>query len=1053
MTGRAEEVLATLKDFQRATVDYVFDRLWLAEDQVKKFLVADEVGLGKTMVAKGLIAKTVDHLWDTNKRIDIVYICSNSQIARQNLSRLNVVGGSEVKHADRLTLLPKAIRNLRDQRINFVSFTPGTSFQVGTSGGAFQERVLLYWMLAAGWGPTITESSYWKKFFQGGMSRENFERQIEWFDPDALDKDLCESFRDAIADSTGPDGGPLLEELLSGAEEFDYLNDVPAVGLRRRRDRLVGKLRHLVARAAVDHLEPDLVILDEFQRFKDLLDSDDEGARLAKAIFDHPDAKVLLLSATPYKMYTLPDEPEGDDHYRDFGRTVRFLAGDERALLVERELRVMRESLMSRGDHDRARTARDTVEAELRRVMSRTERLSSTADRCGMLKEMGLSAIRLESDDLRSWRTFDDIARRLDRHDVFEYWRSTPYPLNLMERNSYQVRTKFQAAAEQNDRRLVGLLRGGHGLLDWEDIVNYQRVDPGNAKLRGISADVLDRGAWKLVWLPPCLPYYETSGPYADPELQSFTKRLIFSAWSVVPKAIAVMISYEAERRAVEAAGQTDRRYDARPISPPLQFRMQGERPAGMPALALLYPSHSLARLGDPLEVARILGASLPLERARLVAAVRNTIAQKLTLLPDGSPRIGIADQRWYWAAPLLLDRSAARDNETRSDLRLQDWGGDDDPDQESRLTAHLRAADEIDELDLGPRPSDLEDVLTTLAIAGPGVCALRALSRVTSGPSALIDKDIRFAAYQIAHGLRSLFNKPEIVALIRSGEDESYWRAVLDHSADGCLQAVLDEYVHVLVESEGLQDADAHQRALVLTDTITEALATRTATNTIEHVRVVNDEIRLDEHRINSHFAARYGRAQTNGQQMQRESTVRTAYNSPFRPFILASTSVGQEGLDFHTYSHAIVHWNLPGNPVDLEQREGRVHRYKGHAVRKNVAAAYGEAALNADIDDPWAAVFAAAQAARADCDSEITPFWIFTRPGGAVIERYVPAMPLSRETQNYHRLLRTLGAYRLVIGQPRQEDLIRYVGGETSWLGIDLSPPPAAQSAQDAF
>ena len=62
------------------------------------------------MVAKGLIAKTVEHLWDTDKRIDIVYICSNSQIARQNLSRLNVVGGAELKHADRLTLLPKVIR-------------------------------------------------------------------------------------------------------------------------------------------------------------------------------------------------------------------------------------------------------------------------------------------------------------------------------------------------------------------------------------------------------------------------------------------------------------------------------------------------------------------------------------------------------------------------------------------------------------------------------------------------------------------------------------------------------------------------------------------------------------------------------------------------------------------------------------------------------------------------------------------------------------------------------------------------------------------------------
>ena len=38
------------------------------------------------------------------------------------------------------------------------------------------------------------------------------------------------------------------------------------------------------------------------------------------------------------------------------------------------------------------------------------------------------------------------------------------------------------------------------------------------------------------------------------------------------------------------------------------------------------------------------------------------------------------------------------------------------------------------------------------------------------------------------------------------------------------------------------------------------------------------------------------------------------------------------------------VYHWNLPGNPVDLEQREGRVHRFKGHAVRLNVAHNYGD-------------------------------------------------------------------------------------------------------------
>lgn len=87
----------------------------------------------------------------------------------------------------------------------------------------------------------------------------------------------------------------------------------------------------------------------------------------------------------------------------------------------------------------------------------------------------------------------------------------------------------------------------------------------------------------------------------------------------------------------------------------------------------------------------------------------------------------------------------------------------------------------------------------------------------------------------------------------------------------------------------------------------------------------------------------------------------MRKAFNFPSKPFILATTSIGQEGLDFHLYSHKIYHWNLPSNPVDLEQREGRIHRYKGHAIRKNVAQDFDITSLKniSGIDDPWDKIF----------------------------------------------------------------------------------------------
>jgi hypothetical protein len=179
--------LSRLKDFQRATVEHVYRRLWLDDEPTRRFLVADEVGLGKTLVARGVIARTIDHLWDSVDRIDVVYICSNGQIARQNLSRLNI-GGHDLNHADRLTMLPTVIEDLRSRKVNFVSFTPGTSFHISESGGKAQERVLLYWMLAKGWGREAVTSRAWLKFFQGPVATlDNFERLVKAFDHKAID--------------------------------------------------------------------------------------------------------------------------------------------------------------------------------------------------------------------------------------------------------------------------------------------------------------------------------------------------------------------------------------------------------------------------------------------------------------------------------------------------------------------------------------------------------------------------------------------------------------------------------------------------------------------------------------------------------------------------------------------------------------------------------------------------------------------------------------------------------------------------------------------------
>ncbi len=160
--------------------------------------------------------------------------------------------------------------------------------------------------------------------------------------------------------------------------------------------------------------------------------------------------------------------------------------------------------------------------------------------------------------------------------------------------------------------------------------------------------------------------------------------------------------------------------------------------------------------------------------------------------------------------------------------------------------------------------------------------------------------------------------------------------------------------------------------------------------------------------------FALRYGWA-TGDSESVRAPEVRNAFNSPFWPFVLASTSVGQEGIDFHWWSHSVVHWNLPSNPVDFEQREGRVNRFGGHAVRKNVASAHGRGALASagPGQNPWKYAFDAA----IDYSElgEFAPWWIYS--GDARVERLVVRFPLSREDP---QLSAAAGFHAAVLGDP---------------------------------
>lgn len=1070
----AASVLAGLKDFQRATVEHAFHRLFEAPDSTRRFLVADEVGLGKTMVARGVVARAIERLQqDAVERVDVVYICSNADIAAQNVRKLDIAG-SGTAIASRLTLLARQVRDLRSRTLNIVALTPGTSFEQASSTGMAEERHLLYWLLRRAWdlGPGTAPMNVLQATTR---KAETFRQDLHAFDRTTIDGGIADEFAAAIerraAEERAQGRATLRERFDALCDEFACSRTHIPEDQRQRRNALIGELRGLLAASCVEALEPDLVILDEFQRFKHLLvdDPGSEAASLARALFtwEQPDtgehARVLMLSATPYRALTVAGDGGGDDHHEDFLATVRFLADSEaRADELRRLLREYQRELhgVEPEVSVRLRALGDRIEALLSRFIARTERLGAAGQHDAMLRHV-LRTPGLAESDLRQYLLVQRVADALDEHDVTELWKSAPYLLNFLD--GYKLRSRFDADRAVPERAAVladTIRSSGAPLLDRELVARYEKLDPGGPRLRELAQDVIDTEAWRMLWIPPALPYHQLGGVYARPEVAGFTKRLVFSAWRAVPRSVAGLLSYLAERRLTLEA-------DPRAVNTPqrrasqrnrLAFTLDAnDRRTGMPALALIYPSPTLAEAADPRTFAAThAGGSID----DLVDWARARIGPLLDRLPAGGAS-GDGDERWYWAAPLLLDAERSDDWWERADLPAAWSAFDKRANAEgSRWAEHVQLAGDAaaGRLDppLGPRPEDLELVLARQALGAPGTLALRAVVRVTELSASSLQA--RMPAAQIAWALRGLFNSPEATALLRASRTETFWRDVLGQAIDGDLQAVLDEHAHVLFEAEGLQDKPPAAAAQTIADSMGRALGLRASRVTYSSIAVEQDGLDVHTERLHTAYAMRFGDDEggdrASGDEPARAAQLRAAFNSPYWPFVLVTTAVGQEGLDFHPYCHVVVHWNLPTNPVDLEQREGRVHRYKGHAVRKNVALRHGAGALADAGPDAWQTAFRLAAADRLPTDSELVPYWIYPLEHGAAVERHVLALPLSRELDRLVALRNALAVYRLAFGQARQEDVIEHLltklGREraealASELRIDLRPPRA--------
>lgn len=974
------------KPFQDATVTAALATF--GRDGRRRFLVADEVGLGKTVVAKEIARRMSE---DGTRPLTIYYIANGHSVSFQNKARvIAFLGKAEreiaVKTPDRLSLIASSTRPKQD--VVIYALTPGTSCPGGKArltGGKKEERAFLKVLLDKAY-PAFAAS------LEEDVLRLNVGDSWQWLVTDAEKKrraappNLTQRFREALSSEFETDDVRAeLEKAVRGDRANGKKPLKPAA--------FVGRLRRALALATLRHQPPDLVVLDEFQRYRQLLD-EGEADPLLKALLEPAGSSappaILMLSATPYRLLsTRWEESQGTLAHAQFMELIGFLAGDTARACATKLFAAFGEKLRDIVAHvetehpalseevAEAARLRDELRALLTPVMSRTERDSvASTDTLAGTEYLDASPA---SGDFKVYRHLVDSFSDKDSYEALPYWSSIPLPAQAMgSRYAAVKRAAFKA-----DRALPQMTRARRNRLDapasWPD-----------AKMRAL-AKIASPVQLSLPWSAPSLEWWGLSGGWkvvgGDPKL------LMFSRFRATPAAVTSLLSFGVEAHCLPK-GQDgyEKAYRRR------RFKLAA---VPGPVMASFHPAPWLIRNTDPLAKA---GAK--------IGEIRREIRRQiLASLPKGIVVKATAkDRRRHRSIARTI--AAIERVDGQADVSANAWAGATGDDKAAQAAIRKwRQTPKLDSLS----PAELDD-LVDYALSAPGVVLGRALYR--HDPT-MLDADRFPLLVQLSwQGFRAYLDNPVILASLPGKTAvEQVMRAV----TDGGLESVLDE--HFWLRGQSLADGPA-----ALARDMLESLGLRAGSFSFHAVSRGREKIP-----VRCHVAVPFGDAEAepvskagspaSAAKPARPDEVRRSFNTPFWPHVLATTSVGQEGLDFHLWCSKVVHWDLASNPLDLEQREGRVQRFAGLVVRRRLAAELRDEWLTAtqSTGSPWVCLQGLAE--RFVDRSGLKPWWVFD---GADIQRHVFQRPFGRDMARFAHLRQQRMVYRLALGQPNQEDFI---------------------------
>jgi hypothetical protein len=974
-----------LAPFQCGTVEVASEVLKASGP--RRFLVADEVGLGKTVIARTIAQR----LQTGRRRLNVMYLCPSLEIAGQNRPKFVSLTGIDPEEydpgGDRLALVPGWLPE-EGNGFRVFTFTPETSlpgWKPGPRTGRKAERELIRSALDR--FPTLLSAV--KR-----LDRERAPGRRLLADRGDLSGFTAIGIERAMRDIFDCHSGSIEKAALEWLER----DDVDVV-------EFVGRFRSVLALAALRlrAVKPDLVVLDEFHRYADLivpkaetsnLRLKQERARIHRLLVEallggDERPAVLLLSATPYRLRRLGgDEIHEVDHYRSLIDLAGFLADDEGCrVAVEEAMRDYHRALKTTGTRDAIRAAvlgaKERLEALLRPLMARTERaLVHKED----LFDRDNPQVSVVTEDLVVFKHLAETAGSEFAGWAPAIWTSIPYPAQTM--HGYKVWKPLKAA------RPAPIEAGsGKGSL-------------AHPQLRHLAQLVGDPAHLALPWQPPTVAWWRLEGPWSGRRPLP-GKTLLFSRWRGAPTAISALLS-------INLSGGLRKPKEKAPV--PL-LRPGGSETGALVGLFMLWPNLPLA-----IEPQKSTGTTL--------TSVRVDARRQLeAYLEERRIRLDGREKRPTWIVAAGIERQINGTTYQRvSSLAAKASKG--------ATAKNWSGLPKIDRVS----PAEVA-ALSDHLLSSPGSILARCLVRHAVPQDRPRDRQRTFAFSW--ERLRSYLGHRAVANVIQSSSKKKrYPDALAEAMLKGGFEAVLDEQMCLLSR---LGDAEG----LEIVEQLSAGLLDRPG---LVQFRRGKTNHRVPVQAVTPFAGGEQSRGGKKAGKRLRSDTLRRAFNSPFWPHMLCTTSIGQEGLDFHLWCSRIVHWDLPGDPVDFEQREGRIARYGSLAVRRSLAREHGVQSLAAARGrSPFGELISLAR--RVDGDRTGLERWWLPAEGRPISVSF--DWRFSHRAARRDRMLEDLLYYRLALGQPDPEafvTLLRRVGADETGgreLAIDLSAISRAPAA----